>query len=447
MKRALVLGAGQSTPFLIGRLLEEPNVAVTVADRDIALAERRVGGHPRGAAALLDANDAARLGALIGAADVVVNLLTPPFQVPVAERCVELGRSMVSASYRSPGLLDLDAAARARGIGLWSELGLDPGLDHLSATRLLGQVRADGAIVRSLSSYGSGVAERGTNPFGYAITWNPRNVVMAGLAGARLRVQGQTKVIPYPEVLRRTWPVDVPGVGPMEAYANRDSLSYLPLYGVEEARTMIRATLRHPGFCEAWWAVAALGLANEEVQIPDLPGLRWRQLVEVFLAPGERGREGMARALGLHPGATALDRLEWLGLFSEERIADLAPDARTPAEALARLLSSRLALPEGSSDLVILHHEVLADGPDGPVEYLTTLVERGMPGKTTAMAKTVGLPAAIAAIELLRGPPAVLGCPIPTEAALVERLLPAVEAEGLRFIEQRGALRGTGTPG
>jgi saccharopine dehydrogenase-like NADP-dependent oxidoreductase len=439
VKQILVLGAGQSTPYLIRHLLDASSEGfeVIVADRDAELAAARVGGHPRGRALALDASDRAALEAAVRGADVVVNVLAPAFQAPVARLCLDAGRPMVSASYRSPELRALEPEAKARGLTFASELGLDPGLDHMSAMRLLDAIRdAGGEVIRCLS-YGSGVVERDLNPLGYAITWNPRNVVLAGAAGARFLDGGRVRVVPHPEVFRRTWSVDVPEVGRMEAYANRDAIGYIDTYGVEGARTMIRATLRHVGYCETWYVAARLGLANETVTIPGLPELSWRELVDVFLPAGEGDvARRLADHLGLHPNGRALDHLRWLGLFEDAPIGALAPDAETPADALVALLRRRLALPEGEHDLVILHHEIEAREGAARRVHTSTLVARGEPGGVTAMARTVGLPAALAALELLAGAFPVTGCPLPSHPDIYPRLLPKVEAAGLRFEER-----------
>lgn len=441
MKRALVLGAGQSTPFLIRHLLEDEScpVEVVVADREVALAQSRVGGHPRGRAVGIDAQDSEAVAQRIRDADVVLNLLAPPFQVPIARLCLELGRSMVSASYRSPELLALEPEAKARGLVLASELGLDPGLDHMSAMRLFDRVRSDGGTVERFFSYGGGLIDRGTvtNPFDYAITWNPRNVVMAGESGAKFVDGGRLRVVPYPAVFRRTWAVPVPELGTLEAYGNRDSVEYIETYGLKEADTIVRATLRYPGFCEAWAAIARLGLAQESLHLPELSRWRWRDLTETFLPSGvERTSARLSAELAL--SESALAKLEWLGLLDDTPIGDIAPEAQTPAEALAALMRDRLSLPPEGRDLVVLHHVIHAKGPRAAERrYTSTLLSYGEPSGPTAMAKTVGLPAGLCAQLILSGELSVVGCPIPTVEELYGVLLPRVEALGLQFRERQ----------
>lgn len=444
MKRILVLGAGQSSPYLIAHLLKqtELELEVVVADRDPELAARRTAGYPHGRSIGVDAHDTSQLAEAIQNADVVVNLLAPPFQVPIARLCIDAGRSMVSASYRSPGLAELDEPARSRGLVLASEIGMDPGLDHMSAMRLLARIRAGGGRVLRFLSYGSGVVDRSTvnNPLGYAITWNPRNIVMAGESGARFLDRGQLQIVGHRDLFARTWPVHIPGEGTMESYPNRDSIAYIPSYGLEEANTVVRGTLRHPGFCETWSAVARLGLADENTVIPNLSALRWRDLVDVYLPPGrDAGHLRLARHLGLHPTGGAIENLRWLGLFSDTLIGALSEEAKkaeTPAQAMVELLKARIPLPPEGRDLVILHHEVEAQYPGNrSALHTSTLVVRGEPSGTTAMAKTVGLPAALAALAILEDRFRPLGAPIPIEPAVYESLLPEVERWGLHFAE------------
>jgi saccharopine dehydrogenase-like NADP-dependent oxidoreductase len=443
----LVLGAGQSAPYLIKYLLEHAltyDWRVVVADRDEAVAEARVGGHPRGRAAYLDAKDVTMLRSLVQEAKVVVNFLAPVFQHPVAELCLELGRHMISASYQDRRVAALHDAAVAKQVTLLCELGLDPGMDHMSAMQLIHGLQAKGGVITSFCSYGSGVPalDSRDNPLGYAITWNPRNVVMAGEAGAQYLLDGRIKVVPYPEVFHRSWPVEVPGVGTMEAYPNRDSLSYKAAYGLAAADTLIRGTLRYPGFCESWYHVARLGLPNERILIPRLAERTWAELVEMFLPPGEHGgvRLRTARHLGISPGGTIMKNLEWLGLFAD---TPTGAQGETSAEAMIHLLKDKLRLPPGGRDMVILAHELLVHypGEGGRKERVrSTLVDLGQPDGLTAMSKTVGLPAAIGARLLMTDAFPRHGSYIPTDPAIYAPMLKELEQAGLTFEEQAEAL-------
>ncbi|MBX2814307.1 MAG: saccharopine dehydrogenase NADP-binding domain-containing protein [Myxococcales bacterium] len=442
MKRVLVLGAGHSTPSLIQHLLTASagEFHVSVCDKDLAAAQQRVQGHPSGEALALNAANTPELMKQIQRADVVVNFLAPSFQVPVAELCLEAKRSMVSASYRDPKLRLMDAKARSHGLTLASELGLDPGLDHMSAMQLMEKIHADGGTIRSFWSYGGGLAEQhDANPLGYVVTWNPRNVVMAGESGARFLLNSQVRIVPHWEIFGRTWPVHLPTTAlAFEAYPNRDALGYIDIFGLESISTMVRATLRYPGFCRTWMTIVRLGLADETTQIENLSQWRWIDLIEAFLPPGRGTIEERVRTqLGTISSDEALEKLHWLGLFASTPIGDLcgaSAYATTPAAALTALLQHRLALPKKGKDRVILHHDMEATTSTGIYRWRSTLDILG-DSSSTAMAKSVGLPAALATVDLLNKQFPALGCPLPVEAAIYQRYLPKLETLGMVFTD------------
>lgn len=443
MKNILVLGAGQSTPYLIRHLLDhaqDGGWSVLVADRDLGLARKRVGDHPRGQAVELDASDTRQLASGVQSADLVINLLAPVFQHPVAHLCVEHGRSMISASYQDRRVRDLHDAAVRRGALLLCEVGLDPGIDHMSAMALIDRVHSQGCAVTSFRSFCGGLPapDSLSNPLKYAITWNPRNVVMAGQHGAQYLHNGKIRIVPHHGVFERTWPVTIDGIGAMQAYPNRDSLSYQETFGLRDAQTLIRGTLRYAGWCETWAQIVRLGLADESTPVPDLANRTYGELVEMLLPPAPTGvlEQRVSDYLGMDPECPAMSNLRWLGLFSDREVG--AVDGGTLADALVALLSRRLALRSDQRDMVVLTHELeIAAGPDQPSqERLTsTLIEYGEPGGFTAMSKTVGLPAALAAELMLSGKLSMVGSRIPTDRAVYEPILARLHAAGLQFIE------------
>ncbi len=443
MRNVLVLGAGQSATYLISRLLEraaESDVFVTVGDRDPELAAREVGDHPRGEAIAFDVNDVEMRGSQIKHAEVVVNLLPQRFQSVVALDCLHHGRHLVSVSYKDRGMDEMARDAVRKGVLFLTEVGLDPGIDLMSTMAIIGRIHDRGGTVERLESYGSGVPapEVNANPLRYCITWNPRNVAMAGEQGAQYLDRGQIKIVPWHQLFHHSWPREVPGFGSMEAYPNRDSLSYRDKFGIPEAETLIRGTLRYPGWSETWHQIVRLGLPNEHIAIPELERRSWREIVEMFLPSTVSGADTEGRVanyLGISRTGRIMDNLRWLGLFSDPP-SGIA--GKTPAEALVHLLNTRLALPAGGRDVVILLHDVIARFPaeDGLRQRVTsTLIHYGEPGGTTAMAKTVGLPAAIAVELLLAGELPLTGCHIPTHPAIYEPILKRLEAEGLAFEE------------
>jgi saccharopine dehydrogenase-like NADP-dependent oxidoreductase len=446
MKKVLVLGSGQSAAFLVAQLLrdaEADDIFVTVGDLDIEVARACVGDHPRGTAVGLDVNDAERRSAEIEHSSIVINMLPAAFQQLVAWDCVNQGRDMLSVSYRDQTTRDLDLDAKRQGVLLLSEMGLDPGIDHMSAMSLIRTIRADGGRIVAFCSYGSGIPAPGQshNPLRYVLTWDPRNVVMAGQAGAQYIEEGQIKIVPFHNVFQRTWPCEVEGVGTLEAYANRDSLSYMQTFGLEHVRTMIRGTLRYPGWSETWTQIVRLGLPNEGLRIPDLAERSYAEVLEMFLPLNLGGvslEQRTARFLGINPTGGIMDDLRWLGLFSEEPIGC---QGDTACAMMVHLLKKKLPLPPDQRDLVLLVHELEVEYPHRPNERVTaTMAAEGEPGGFTAMSRTVGLPVAVATRLRLRGDLDLTGSLIPTHPAIYQPILAELEATGLSFTERREPL-------
>ncbi|MFT7616938.1 MAG: saccharopine dehydrogenase-like NADP-dependent oxidoreductase [Planctomycetota bacterium] len=445
MKHILVIGAGQSSPYLIHHLLEDAAIEdwhVTVADINVEMARSRIGDSDHGDAIPFDVHDAELRRNEIKKADIVVSMLAPEFHRIVAQDCVELSRHLVTASYRDASTRALDPSARRKNIIILSEMGMDPGLDHMSAMSIIKQVRAAGGVIRGFRSYGSGVPAPDTvnsNPLGYVITWNPRNVAIAGAYGAQYMEDGQYKVIPYHEIFHHTWDAHVEGIGRFEAYPNRDSLSYKKIFGLEDVSTMIRGTLRYPGWCETWNYIVKLGLTNDTVEIPDLETKSYRDVVEMFLpltTTGSTVEQRVAVWLQINPTGSIIEKLRWLGLFSEEKVNSRG---KTAAEVLTSLLVKMLPLPEGGRDMAILQHELEVVYPDqeGRKERVfSTLISYGEPGGFTAMSKTVGLPAAIGVKLILKGEIRTSGCHIPTLPSIYEPVLAEMKTVGLEFVER-----------
>ncbi len=443
MKKILVLGAGQSSPYLIRYLLEQAEKYdwfVTVGDRDEELARQRVNNHPRGEAIYFDVNDAMMRSSQLSKADIVVNMLAPTFQHMIALDCVHHGKPMISTSYQDMRIRDLHLDAQRKGILILNEMGLDPGIDHMSAMSLIQRIKREGGVIEEFISYGSGLPapEASTNPLRYCITWNPRNVVMAGEMGAQYMENCKIKILPYHGVFQRTWSVEVEGVGTLEAYPNRDSLIYLSKFDLQRVKTMIRGTLRYPGWSETWLQIVRLGLPNETMQIPDLGNRTYRELLEMFLPlhiSGTKLEQRVAQFLNISPTGKIMENLKWLGLFSEEKIGI---PAKTSAEVLIHLLKKKLVLPPNARDMVILVHKLVARFPeqgDRRREIVSTMVEYGEPGGFTAISKTVGLPAAIATKLVLTNRLPLTGCHIPTHPAIYETVLQELTDLGLKFTE------------
>ncbi len=444
MKRILVLGAGKSAPYLIHWLLEqaqEHDWFVTVADVDITAAQERVAGHARGEAIFFDVNDAAIREPQIERADLVVHLISPHFLSLIAWECVQHKTPMICASYRSQEIRELNPDAERAGILLLCEMGLDPGIDHMSAMALIKSVRDEGGSITTFCSYGSGIPapDQEHNPLKYVVTWNPRNVVMSGEAGAQFMEDDKIKIVPYHHVFHHTWTVDVEGVGTLEAYPNRDSLSYMKAFGLDDVTTMVRGTLRYPGWSETWARMVQLGLPNEGLRIPNLAERSFAEVTEMFLPlniSGPKLDTRVARFLGISPTGKIIENMHWLGMFSDE---PTGCQGDTAAALLVDVLSKKMPLAADARDMVVLKHEIEVDypGSDRAGETQTsTMVVKGEPGGMTAMAKTVGLPAALAVRMVLTGQLDLTGCHIPTHPSIYEPVLRDLATDGIDFVER-----------
>ena len=442
MKNILVLGAGQSSPYMIQYLLdhaETHNWFVTVADMNLDLAKARINGHRRGNAVYFDVHDGDTLTTLVKKADIAILMLPPAFQHQVAWECVHHETHLITVSYRDQALRDLDHDANRRGVLLLSEMGLDPGIDHMSAMEIIERIRRNKGVIKSFSSYGSGIPAPDSliYPLKYVITWNPRNVVMSAAQGAQYLENGKIKIVPWHNVFQHTWPVEVDGIGVLEAYPNRDSLSYQKIFGLDHAETMIRGTLRWPGWSETWLQIVRLGLPNEGLRIPDLNNRTYREVVEMFLPEGTHDNleERVANFLNISPTGQIMQNLNWLGIFSNEKVN---ASVETAAKMMENLLNQKLALTSEIRDMVVLLHRMTVEYPEDnnrKEQVISTFIEYGEKGGHTAMAKTVGLPAAIAVKLILTGELPLTGSHIPTHPAIYTPVLSELREVGLTFKE------------
>jgi len=325
-------------------------------------------------------------------------------------------------------------------------MGLDPGIDHMSAMSLIRRVHAEGGRITAFRSYGSGlpVPYQPHNPLRYVITWNPRNVVMAGSEGAQYMENGRIKIVPYHQVFHHTWSVKVDGMGELEAYPNRDSMSYMQTFGLEHVHTMIRGTLRYPGWSETWAQIVRLGLPNENLRIPALAGRSCREVVEMFLPLNiseARIEQRIARFLNISPTGRIMENLRWLGLLAN---SPNGCEGNTSAAMLVDLLLKKLPLGPDGKDVVVIVHEMEVGYPDNggrePQQITSTLVaESDAPG-FTAMSKAVGLPAATAVKLILRNDLTLTGSFIPTHPSIYEPVLRELNQSGLSFQEKTAPL-------
>ena len=460
MKRVLLLGAGLVAKPLIDELLDrrrgEP-VEIEIGTLDVERAEGLIGDRTdRARAVPLDVADTERLSARTAAADAVVSLLPAPLHPQVARACLRHRKPLVTTSYVSDEMRALDPEARERDVLLLNECGLDPGIDHLMAVDGIRQVEREGGTVKGYSSCAGGLPapESNDNPWGYKLSWSPRGVLIAARSPVRFLEDGRVieGASPFePGVLERlpTTRLEVTEVGSLEVYPNRDSLPYRELYGLADATSIFRGTLRHPGWCETCRALLELDLLSTEPE--DLTGDTWAGLLAGRLddiskgdgtIPGEGDlARAVAEALGLPREHPVLERLAWLGLFTDEPLPE---GAETPLDALAARMTERMSYRPGERDLIVLIHHFTAEGGGdgggdddrGPRRLESRLRVTGEAGDESAMARTVGVPAALACRRILEGRVALRGVQIPTAPELVDPLLAGLAERGLA-IEHR----------
>lgn len=428
MARILILGAGYVAGPLVNILHRRDENVLTVASQFLHEAEALAAGRPRITPAVLDVNDADALGGLIAAHDLTVSFVPYLFHMQVASQCLKHGKHLVTASYEQPAMKALDAEVAAKGLTFLNEIGLDPGIDHLSAMRIIDEAHAAGGKVESFVSWCGGLPapEANDNPLGYKFSWAPRAVLLALLNEARFRRDGTDVVLNKEQLLPSTAPVDVGAEFELEGYPNRNSLNYESIYGIHGVRDLLRGTLRYRGFAAILQAAKQAGLLDMEaypaLQTGAAP-LTWRALIAAGLSLPV---EAVEREFPFD--ATVRAAFAWLGLFGEA----LVPQAGNRLDAFCELLKARLQYQPGERDMVVLHHKFVIRNANGSsTQKTSTLIAYGEPGGYTAMAKTVGIPAALAAQLILDGVITRRGVVLPVFADVYQPLLEALEAEGI----------------
>ncbi|MBI4879393.1 MAG: saccharopine dehydrogenase NADP-binding domain-containing protein [Planctomycetes bacterium] len=441
MHQVLVLGAGLVSRPLVRYLLDK-EVLVTVADRFGSRAQDLVGGHANGRALQVLADDEKELERLVREHDLSVSLLPAPLHPLVAEMCIKHKKHMVTTSYVSDAMRAMDKAARDAGVTILNEIGLDPGIDHMSAMRIIDGVKKRGGEITSFRSYCGGLPapDVNDNPWGYKFSWSPRAVCTAGKNSARWRENGKEIKIPGPELFLNHHKVDVAGFGTLEAYPNRDSLGYLDVYGLKNIQTLFRGTFRYEGWCNCLKKVVDLGLLSEEpVTYPK--GMTLAQWTATFLKGKKSGdlRADLARECRLEPSSDVLDRFAWLGLFSNEPIP-LAGERTTPLDVLAARMLAKMPYRKGERDMIVLCHYFIARFKGGTEEEITsTLIDFGQPNGDSSMSRSVSLPAAIGAKMILDGALDASGVQIPVIPAIYNPVLDELERLDIRCVERTKA--------
>ena len=445
MKKVLLLGAGLVARPLVRYLLEEAGVQLTIASRTVSKADALAAGHANATTCTLLANETDKLGQLIGEHDLSISLLPAPLHPVVAEFCIKNRKHMVTTSYVSPEMQALDGPAKEAGVLVLNEVGVDPGIDHMSAMRVIDDVRGRGGKVTHFKSYCGGLPapEANTNPWGYKFSWSPRAVCTAGKNSARYRMNGQLVDIPGPELFTDSGHgMRVEGIGELEAYPNRDSLGYIDTYDLEGIRTMFRGTFRYPGWCETLKAVVDLGLLDETPATYPAGTTYAGWLAKLLKSPATDGvRAAVAAQLGLDIDSAILDRFEWLGLLGNEELA-ITDRETTPLDVLAKRMEQKMMYAPGERDMIVMCHQFVAEFSDAPTEHITsTLIDFGQPNGDSSMARTVSLPAAVAARLVVTGKIAKTGVHIPVEPDIYNPVLDELAAMEIECKERSEAVR------
>lgn len=439
-KTILLFGAGKSATVLIDYLKKKSAIhqwLFIVADNNLAVVQSKLGEHPNVKAVQINIENASERKKLVEEADIVISMMPPLLHYLIAVDCLEFSKNLLTASYTDAKIKELSAEIERKGLLFLCEMGLDPGIDHMSAMKLIHEIEAKNGKIISFKSHCGGLVapENDDNPWHYKISWNPRNVVLAGKAGAIFKLNDQTYVKPYSEIFDSNEQVQLPGLGTLSYYPNRDSISYINIYQLKDIQTFIRTTLRYPSFISGWRKIVNWNLTDETIQYPTV-GL---SIADFFNQHFNRNNlveevEQIKANATIHADASILlKQLQFLGI--EDHQTKLPMSEGSAADILQYILEQKLALKPGEKDMVVMLHEIeyLIDNKLHRVE--SSLITNGNDEQRTAMAKTVGLPLGIAAVLILEGKLNVKGLHIPINAAIYEPVLAELANESIEFTE------------
>ena len=440
MKKILVLGAGLVSRPLVRYLLDQPDYHVKMASRTVSKAEKIINSHERGEAIELNISDESKLEKLVTESDIVVSLLPYTYHVKVAKLCIKHKKHMVTTSYVSDAMRDLDNKAKEAGIIHLNECGLDPGIDHMSAMRIIHDVETnDGKVVSFRSTTGALPShEANNNPFGYKFSWAPRGVLLASRNPSKWLEDDKEISVPGEQLFENYTLQDVPEVGTFENYPNRNSVPYKDIYGLKDAKTVYRGTFRMTGWCETMRKIVALGWLSDK-PVNGFSGKTYGDLTRhlIGVSSDENLPKATAAFLGLETYYAVIKRLEWLGLFSDESLPE---DKDNPLDYLNVITLKKMLLGEGERDMIVMYHEFIAEYPSKK-EYITsTLVNYGIPNDDSSIARTVALPAAITVKMILEGKIDITGVHIPVIPEIYNPILDELEGMGIKFKEKTEVL-------
>ncbi len=437
MKQVLLLGAGFVAGPLVRYLLDVPDVQLKIATRTLSKAQKLLGSHPRGVAQTLNVEDEQALKEAVSESDLVISLLPWIHHLKVARMCLALEKNMVTTSYVKPEMKALDEEVKKKGLLFLNEIGVDPGIDHMAAMRIIDRVKSNGGKIESFYSYCGGLPalESNNNPLGYKFSWSPVGVMLAALSDGHYLQDGREVVVPSEQLFEHYWLVDVPGAGTFEAYVNRDAFPYIDLYNIHGVKSMYRGTLRNISHCESWNYFKKLGLFNQEEQF-DFGSISPRQVIaKLAHGDGRNIEKNIADYLHIPEYSITIKKLKWLGLLNDE----LLPLQKASAfDMFAYVMQKKLIYAPGERDLLVQHHEFVAGYANGKREKITsTMVDLGIPDGETSMARTVSLPAAIASRLILQGKIHLNGVHIPVLPEIYNPVLEELEGMNIKLKERK----------
>ena len=437
MKKILILGAGLVARPLVRYLLDQPDFEVEVASRTVSKAVKLIDNHPQGRASELNLKNEEGLKDEISKANLVISMVPYAFHPKVAKYCIDYRKHMVTTSYVSEVMQNLDSEAKRAGILILNEVGLDPGIDHMEAMRIIHEVEEKGGEILSFTSYCGGLPapEANTNPFGYKFSWSPIGVLLAGKNSAQYLKDGQQIFIPPQDLFDNYLMINIEGLGEFEGYPNRNSLPYIELYGIKSTKTMLRGTLRNKGWCSTIKKIVDLGLLEEEEK--DWTGLTYKDFLRKLMNdPAEEDiKKALSAHLSIEENSDIIQRFEWLGLLSDE---PLSSEKDSPLNILGAKMLEKLQYEEGERDMIILQHQFIASFRENKKEQITsTLIDFGIPHGDTSMARTVGLPAAISTKLILEGKIDKTGVHIPVTPEIYIPILQELKELDIAFKEKK----------
>lgn len=442
MNNILLIGAGRSASTLIEYLLnnsEKEQWKITVAELSLDLAIKKINGHKNASPLLFDINNDEQRTLEVQKADLVISMLPAHMHIAVAKDCLTYKKHMVTASYVSKEMQALNQEAKKAGITLMNEIGVDPGIDHMSAMKIIDEIKAQGGKIISFESFTGGLLapeSEKDNPWKYKFSWNPRNVILAGQGAVKFLHEGNYKYIPYHKLFRRTEILEVEGYGKFEGYANRDSISYREVYDLNDIRTIYRGTLRRPGYCKAWDVFVQLGATDDSYEIEDSENMTYREFIDSFLphSPGDSVELKLSNYLKIDQDDFEIhEKLSWLGIFENTKVG---LKKATPAQILQHIMEQKWTLDKADKDMIVMVHKFEYELNGIKKHLQSSMVITGDDTIQTAMSKTVGLPVAIAAKLILDGTIKDRGVLIPVSKSIYEPVLNELKTYGIDFVEK-----------